>query len=164
MSELNLVLTICGGLLIISGFLSLIYQFFSSSSLTIAGIICLNIAWHWFHWNWLIVFGILWLVAILSGFVMTAKGSKDTLEKNSWMPIVGSLLGAIFIPIPFLGALIGVFIGALAALCVDGFGNSISQEKLQLALSITFDSFLGLVIEVGAVLSMLILTLFLALF
>jgi hypothetical protein len=161
-SQQALILTIIGGALIIAGLLSLIYQFFSSSTLTLVGIICLNIAWHWFSWPWMIWFAILWLVAILSGFVITASEGQKLLQENTWMPVVGSLLGAIFIPIPFLGALIGVFIGTLLALSVPNF--KLSRENLEQALSLTFKSFLGIVVEVGAVIGMVITTLILAIF
>jgi len=156
----TILLSILGAGLIIAGLLSLIYQFFSSSTLTILGIICLNIAWSWFVWPWMLWFAILWLVAILSGFVITASASQGSLGKNSWMPVVGALLGAIFIPIPFLGALIGVFIGAVFALSIEDV--QLNRAKFDLALNITFKSFLGLVVEVGAVIAMLFSTLLLA--
>lgn len=161
--ETTIILTILGVGLVIAGLLSLIYQFFSSSTLTVLGIICLNIAWNWFGWLWMIWFTVLWLVAILCGFVITAtEGRKLVPPENTWMPVVGSLLGAIFIPIPFLGALIGVFAGSLLALTVPN--TKINREKVQQALNLTFKSFLGLVIEVGAVFTMVVSTVLLALF
>ncbi len=162
LSEMALLLTIIGACLILAGLLSLIYQFFSASTLVLAGIICLNISWQWFNWYWLIWFGALWLIAILSGFIITANESQKIVKNNAWMPVIGSLLGAIFIPIPFLGPLIGVFVGTICALCIPE--TKITQEKIELALSITFKCFLGLVLEVSAVITMLISTLFLALF
>jgi hypothetical protein len=161
-SELNIVLTIIGVILLLAGLASLIYQFFSSSTLTILGIICLNYAWSWFNWLWMVWFIILWLLAILSGFVITASEGQKLLQKNTWMPVVGTLIGAIFIPIPFLGALIGVFIGTLFALCINE--PTLNKEKLDQALSLTFKSFLGLAIEVGAVLTMVFSTVLLAIF
>ncbi|MDX1920706.1 MAG: DUF456 family protein [Candidatus Caenarcaniphilales bacterium] len=162
MTETTITFTIIGLILILSGFLSLIYQFFSSSTLTLAGIVCLNMAWHWFHWNWLIWFAFLWLVAISCGFIITAAEGKKALSENGWLPVIGAFAGAIFIPIPFFGALIGVFLGSLLALCMEE--PKINREKINLAFNITFKSFLGLIMEIGAVISMLITTLFLALF
>lgn len=162
MSEINLLLTIIGACLILAGLVSLIYQFFSASTLTLLGIICLNLSWHWFNWFWLIWFVFLWLIAILSGLIITANESQKIVKDNAWMPVIGSLLGALFIPIPFLGALIGVFIGTIFALCIPTI--QITRAKIELALSITFKCFLGLVLEVSAVITMLISTLFLALF
>jgi uncharacterized protein YqgC (DUF456 family) len=78
------------------------------------------------------------------------------------MPVLGSLLGATFIPIPFLGALIGVFLGTLIAFLVED--PVLNREKMELALNVTFKSFLGLVIEVSAVLTMVISLIALAVF
>jgi uncharacterized protein YqgC (DUF456 family) len=163
MNEMTIVLSIVGVILILAGLISLIYQFFSSSTLTILGVICLNYAWHWFSWNWMIWFVILWLIAILCGFLITASESKKTVQSNNyWMPVLGSLLGATFIPIPFLGALIGVFLGTLIAFLVED--PVLNREKMELALNVTFKSFLGLVIEVSAVLTMVISLIALAVF
>lgn len=160
--ETTITFTILGLILVLAGLLSLIYQFFSSSTLTLAGIVCLNIAWHWFSWNWMIWFAFLWLVAISCGFIITAAEGKKALSENGWLPVLGAFAGAIFIPIPFFGALIGVFLGSLLALCINE--PLLNKEKLNLALNITFKSFLGLVMEIGAVISMLLSTLLLALF
>lgn len=162
MMETTITFTILGLILVLAGLLSLIYQFFSSSTLTLAGIVCLNIAWHWFSWNWMIWFAFLWLVAISCGFIITAAEGKKALSENGWLPVLGAFAGAIFIPIPFFGALIGVFLGSLLALCINE--PLLNKEKLNLALNITFKSFLGLVMEIGAVISMLLSTLLLALF
>lgn len=162
MEETQLLLTVLGVALILSGLASLIYQFFSASTLAIAGVICLNFAWGWFHWNWLLWFAFLWLLGISCGFIITASGAQKALQQNSWMPVVGALIGAIFIPIPFLGALIGVFCGAIIGLLI--IDAELNKQKLNLALEITFKSFLGLVVEVTAVIGMVISLLLLALF
>lgn len=162
MTDTKLILTIIGSSLIIAGLLSLIYQFFSSSTLTVLGVICMNLAWSWFNWNWMLWFAFLWLIAISCGFIITATGAQQALQKNTWMPVLGALLGAIFIPIPFLGALIGVFIGAIIGLFT--IEPKLNKQKVDLALEITFKSFLGLVIEVTAVIEMIISLLLLALF
>jgi hypothetical protein len=161
-SEINLVFTIAGAILLLVGFLSLIYQIFSSSTLTLAGIICLNFAWHWFHWNWLIWFGLLWLIAISCGFFITAAEGQKALKENGWLPLIGAFAGAIFLPIPFLGPLIGVFFASLLALCLDD--QKLSKAKVQMAFQITFKSFLGLIVEISAVITMLLSLLLLAIF
>ncbi len=150
---------ILGASFIILSLLSLIYQFFSASILALIGIIFLNLANNWFNWYWLILFIFLTLIASVGGFLLTLKASQKLPKNKYWMPTVFGILGAIFIPIPFLGALIGVFIGTLFALLFFPTSN-FTKDKVNLALHITFKSFLGLVLEItclGLMLSSLVL-------
>jgi len=110
----------------------------------------------------MLCFALLWLVAVSSGFIITASAGQQTLGQNSWIPVLGALVGAIVIPIPFLGALMGVFMGALFALCLHD--PQLTRSKVDLALNITFKSLFGLVLEVSAVIAMLFSLLLLAIF
>lgn len=147
-------LTITGALFIVLSLLSLVYQFFSASILALMGIVLLNLANNWFAWPWLIWFVILTVIASIGGFLLTYKASQKLPKNKAWWPIATGVLGAICIPIPFVGALIGVFAGTLIALCFFPTTN-LNQEKLNLALSITFKSFLGIVLEITCVILML---------
>ena len=163
MTTIQTIFIILGSLFIFLSFLSLIYQFFSASILALIGIVLLNLANNWFNWTWLIWFVILTAVASIGGFLLTFKASQKLPKNKDWMPIVFGILGAIFIPIPFLGALLGVFFGTLFALSF--FPTSqINKEKLDLALEITYKSFLGLILEITCVMLMFISLILLILF
>lgn len=154
---------IFGSLFLLLSLISLIYQFFSASILALIGIIFLNLANNWFDWIWLIWFLILTIIASLGGFLLTFQASKKLPKNKDWMPIVFGILGAIFIPIPFIGALLGVFAGTLFALCFFP-SSDFTQEKLQLALEITYKSFLGLILEITCLMLMFASLVFLIIF
>jgi hypothetical protein len=146
---------ILGSLFLFLSVLSLIYQVFSASILAFAGIVFLNLANNWFDWYWLVWFLVLTIIASLGGFLLTFKASQKLPKNKEWMPILFGILGAIFIPIPFVGALAGVFAGTLFAMSF--FPTSqFTQEKLNIALEITYKSFLGLVLEITCVVLMFI--------
>ena len=79
MTDFQLFMTVLGAIFLLSGFLNLFWQIFSASTLTLVGIILLNFAWNWFAWVYLIIFIILWLIAILFGFIITASESQKVL-------------------------------------------------------------------------------------
>ncbi len=168
MSDFQLVLTVFGGILIFFGVINLIYQIFSASSLVLAGIICLNFAWNWFSWFWLIPFIFLCLIAITSTLFCTGIKAKEYLGNKAWLPVLGCILGAIFIPVPFIGPLLGVFLMSIFIFSNKETFNLppeiANSNVFNKALIITFSCFLGLIIEATIIFIMLVLLLFLAIF
>jgi len=160
MDTMQTIFIFLGGLFIFLSLLSLVYQIFSASILALTGIIFLNLANSWFNWYWLVWFATLSIIASLGGLLLTLKASQKLPKNKTWMPIVFGILGAIFIPIPFIGSLAGVFAGTFFALSFFPTSN-FNKEKLNLALEITYKSFLGLVLEITCVILMLLSLIFL---
>ena len=159
----QIILLIIGSIFILLSLLSLTYQIFSPSILALAGIIFLNLANNWFNWYWLILFVFLTSIASVGGFLLTLKASQKLPKDKYWMPILFGILAAILIPIPFVGALIGVFGGTLFALLF--FPTSkFTKEKIYLALEITYKSFLGLVLEITCLMFMFAILILLIIF
>jgi hypothetical protein len=100
-----------------------------------------------FDWSFLIWFLFLTIISSVGGFLLTLKAGQKLPKNKVWMPVVFGILGAIFIPIPFVGALIGVFCGTLFALLFYPT-SQFSEEKLRLAYKITYKTFLGIILEI----------------
>lgn len=163
MTFTQIIFIVLGSLFLFLSLLSVVYQVFSASILAFVGIIFLNLANNWFGWGYLIWFLILTIIASVGGLLLTLKASEKLPKNKNWMPILFGIIGAILIPIPLAGALIGVFCGTLFASLFYPTTN-FTQEKLQMAFEITYKSFLGIILEITCILLMFVSLILLIIF
>lgn len=134
---LDIVLIVCGGILIVTGTIGCILPILPGPPISYAGLLLLQVSSrHPFSLQFLIIFGVLVALAALLDYVIPIYGTKK-FEGSSygiWGSACGLILGLVFFP-P-LGILIGPIAGAFA-------GELIHGHKAGKALKSAFGTLLG---------------------